>query len=64
MSLLHGFRRGDPNTAAYSPHNAGRRSAQLPAATAIFEDYLAMAWKILKRLESEFYADRNSFKPR
>jgi hypothetical protein len=38
--------------------------AQLLEATAIFEDYLVIAWRILKRLEREqFGGDRDTFKP-
>jgi hypothetical protein len=38
--------------------------AQLRDATAILEDYLAIVWRIIQRLErDEFAADRNAFKP-
>src|SRR5262249_23729062 len=38
--------------------------AQLLDATAIFEDYMAIVWRILKRLErDQSGVDRNAFRP-
>jgi hypothetical protein len=38
--------------------------AQLLDAAAIFEDYMAIVWRILRQLERNGYgADRNAFEP-